>query len=197
MHSLTSKVARLRYYVKRRGVLETTRFLATRLLRYHVTRVYEADLTKPLSSPVWSTGECLKVIGPETPSFELIPEIKSFLGGPGYELIEGVRDGDRLFVVGNGVECLHRGYIMFKSRTNRLIGEPAGVPSHRLLLHEPRVARKRSISPRFDGGDVLSQATWIQARRDRYSSEERGVPKGYRSSRFFVHPNGGCVDRFE
>lgn len=122
-------VGRIRSEYRRRGLWKTICFLAGRILRRWDSVVYDARPSTTPASESWQENERLEVIGPDNVDQSLTPELKSFLGGDGAaENIESVRRGDRLFVVSNGGEHLHCGYIMFGSRQSRIIGEDGAPP---------------------------------------------------------------------
>ena len=58
--------------------------------------------------------------------------------------LEGVRQGDELFVVANGAAYQHCGYILFKTRQTRVIGERKGTPLIACCLTAP-AARGRGL----------------------------------------------------
>lgn len=66
--------------------------------------------------------------GPENLDAMLNPKLQAFLGSEAKQNIQAVREGDLLFVVSNGTEYLHCGYVFFKSRQARILGEPASLP---------------------------------------------------------------------
>jgi len=125
--AVSQVVGRLRHQWQLTGPLATVRFVGSRLFRYQITRVYEADLRGPLPAAEWRPGERLEMIGPENLE-DLTPAVRRFLGGAGYECVAGIPRGDRLFLVASGEEYLHRGYVMAHSRTKRLIGEQDATP---------------------------------------------------------------------
>jgi GNAT superfamily N-acetyltransferase len=90
--------------------------------------VYQADLQHPYPPVEWTEGERLLVVGAENQESELTPQVRAFLGGAVYECLAGIRDGDRLFIIADQDECLHRGYVIFNSRAKKLIGENDNAP---------------------------------------------------------------------
>jgi hypothetical protein len=98
------------------------------LFRHQVTRVYQADLQQPCPPVEWLEGERLLVVGADNLESDLTPQVRAFLGGAVYEFLAGIRNGDRLFVIADQDECLHRGYIIFSSRAKKLIGENGNAP---------------------------------------------------------------------
>jgi len=120
---------RIRRHWRQHGPLSTLRFLASRILRRWRCVVYEASLETPGACAHWNDGDRLQVIGPENLDKALTPELRSFLGGEeAIENLEGVRTGNRLFVVANDSGFLHCGYILFQTRQTRIIGETTGPP---------------------------------------------------------------------
>ena len=78
----------------------------------------------------------------------LTPDLFDFLGGgQAYESLQGVRGGDRLFVVARGSEYLHRGYILFRTQQTELLGETEGAPLIASCATAP-AARGRGLYPR-------------------------------------------------
>lgn len=90
--------------------------------------VYEADLEQPYAPALWTEGERLLVIGPDNLEPDLDPRIAAFLGGAAYECVSGIRGGDRLFIVADAHEYLHRGYIILSGQARKLIWELEDVP---------------------------------------------------------------------
>jgi hypothetical protein len=141
-------IGRLSRYWKGRGPAATLLFVISRIFRREVNIVYEATLEKPLSPTRWDANEKLLLFGPENIDSSLNPRLVAFLGGgEAFESLEGVRNGDRLFVVANGNEYLHRGYVIFKSRRMKMIGEAEGTPFIGYCYTAP-IARGRRLYPR-------------------------------------------------
>ena len=80
-------------------------------------------------------GERLMILGPENIEKELTGSLHSFLGGPAAAgEIEGVRGGDRLFVVATDTSFLAYSYIFFETtretrRQSHIYGERQNTPS--------------------------------------------------------------------
>lgn len=129
MHGISDIVGRIRRTWKQKGALATGRFLASRIFRHQKHVTYEADCRIPRQPTCWTTGEQMIELGPGNLDKHLTPELRSFLGGEeAYESLEGVRAGDCLFVVKNGLEYVHRGYILFHTRQTKILGDPDGSP---------------------------------------------------------------------
>jgi len=138
-------VGRLKRLWKQRGPLATVRFVATRVFRHESHVVYEASLDRPSPALRWNDGEQLLQVGSENVDSAITPQLKKFLGGDqAFECLEGVRNGDRLFVVSIGSEYVHRGYIMFNTRQSKVIGDGAKAPLIGYCLTAPG-ARGRGI----------------------------------------------------
>ena len=128
-HWIAHAFDRLRCIWQQRGFWGTTRFVLSRIYRRQVNLVFEAVLTESRPSVAWKDDEQLLQFGPENVDREMSPELEHFLGGAeSIDNIRGVRRGDRLFVVRSENHYLHRGYIMFRTRERRLIGQPHDAP---------------------------------------------------------------------
>ncbi len=124
--AVAGRIGRLR---RRRGILATARFLSSRIFRHEIHLVYESRCSGPRTAVEWNGNEQLLHFGPENIDMALTPQLWDFLGGEdAFESLHGVRNGDRLFVVTNGEQYLHRGYIIFKTRQSKLLGDEAGLP---------------------------------------------------------------------
>lgn len=127
--NLRSIEARLRRHWRQHGALSTLRFFASRILRQWRGLVFDANLDAPPPCTTWSEGDQLQFIGPDTLDAELTPQLRDFLGGEeAVEYLEGVRKGNWLFVVRNGSEFLHCGYVLFNTRQTKIIGEMENPP---------------------------------------------------------------------
>lgn len=125
---LDGNLARIRRLAKRRGLIGTCRFLASRVFRHEERLVFERDCNVGVA-PQWKRGEQLLEIGPENIDRAMTPALLKFLGGDeAFESLEGVRNGDRLFVVTGDGEYLHRGYVIFKNRQKRVLGDNSNAP---------------------------------------------------------------------
>lgn len=122
-------VRKLRRYWKAHGTVATLRFLRSRVLRSKRYLVYQALLNESRSASQWARSEELDIIDRKNLERKLDPELLAFLGGPAAEeYLDGVRHGDRLFIVTNGNRYVHYGYVMFNSKTTRIFGEKNEVP---------------------------------------------------------------------
>jgi len=145
---------RLWHYYKQRGAVSTLLYFSGKLLRYYSTCVYEADLRQTHPQVGWANGEHLLVIGPENSDPILNERIQAFLGGAAYECMEGLRSGDRLFVIANCDRYLHRGYISFTNRSNKLLCEDRDTPVIGYCYTEPS-ARGRGLYQRALSAEML------------------------------------------
>lgn len=127
--AMTGAIGRISRQFKQKGVWATVRFLFSRVFRSQKHLVFEAWLTEPLMAAAPDADHRLLELGPENLDAHLDSRLEEFLGGQeAFESLEGVRKGDRLFVIANGDEYLHRGYILFKTRQKRIIGETRDAP---------------------------------------------------------------------
>jgi RimJ/RimL family protein N-acetyltransferase len=106
--------------------------------------VFEADLEKPRAASEWSPDEILESFGPDEIDSAVTPTLKAFLGGDAMENIDGVRSGNRLFLISGGGRHLHCGYILFRTRQAKLIGETDAPPIIACCFTAP-AARGRSL----------------------------------------------------
>jgi GNAT superfamily N-acetyltransferase len=124
-----SVAGRLSRMYRQPGPAATVRFLLSRLFRYEVHWVYEAALTGPVARSEWEGGETLEHFDAENLDAGLTRELERFLGGPAaVENLQGVRGGDTLYVVRDGDRYLNRGYVLYKTRAKKLIGELEKTP---------------------------------------------------------------------
>src|SRR6266581_7402215 len=85
---------------KQRGSWATVLFLLSRIFRHRVHLVFETTCATQPGSVQWEANEQLLQFGPENLDEAFTPELLAFLGGDGAsESLQGVRDGDRLFVI--------------------------------------------------------------------------------------------------
>jgi GNAT superfamily N-acetyltransferase len=127
---LTGVADRVVRLYRQRGAWKTLRFLASRVLREQRTLVFQANLEAPWPPVEWESDEKVLHYGPPgLDEASLTPELKSFLGGESAkENLEGLRNGDHLFIVEGASGYLHRGYILFKTKQSRIIGDAEELP---------------------------------------------------------------------
>ena len=141
MNFLSRYTGRILRHRRRYGVMDTLLFLATRIIRWRRYVVFEACLETPRSCTRWDDGEQLKRIGPDEVEEALTPEVRAFLGGESaVEHIEGVHQGNQLFIVTNNGEIQHCGYILFHTRQTKILGEEDHPPLIASCLTAPRRA---------------------------------------------------------
>jgi RimJ/RimL family protein N-acetyltransferase len=103
---------------------------------------------------VWQPGESLIILGPDTIDVKLTEQLRSFLGAPAAEAeIEGVRGGDRLFVVAPETDVLACSYIFFDTtremrRQARIYGKLRNTPIVGMSFTSP-AARGRGLYRRI------------------------------------------------
>jgi len=130
---------------RQRGSAATLRFLASRILRHERHVVFEANLEAAFEDVPWSEGERLKVIDRANVDSAIGADLLEFLGGDAAaENLQGVREGNKLFVVARGTEYQHCGYILFRTKQSRIIGEPRDAPLIACCFTAPS-ARGRGI----------------------------------------------------
>jgi hypothetical protein len=138
---------------------------AIKTLCYPIVRrnrrlVWEVALSKEQQRARWEDGERLLILGPENLDAALTPELLAFLGGePARRELDGVRQGDRLFVVTHGTRLLSCSYIFFDTtaetrRQLRILGENRPVPVIGLSYTAPE-ARGRGLYRR-----ILTEMFW-------------------------------------
>ena len=136
---------RIRHHWHGHGTLNTLGFLATRVVRCRRYVVFDASLEIERPCTLWGEGEQLQRIGPEEVDTALTPEVRAFLGdADAQESIEGVRQGNQLFLVTNHGEIQHCGYILFETRQTKILGEKDRPPLIACCLTAP-AARGRGL----------------------------------------------------
>ncbi len=122
-------LAKVRSRLRQEGVWATVRFLSSRAFRHHRYLVFEASLDSPRVCTEWRADERPRWIGAETLDAEMTPDLLEFLGGEGAaENLDGVRNGDRLFVIRDGESVVHCGYIFFQTRQTKVLAEKGNPP---------------------------------------------------------------------
>ena len=123
------------------------------IVRRRERLIWEMNLG-PLPPSVWEHGEKLMILGPDNIDRELTDQIRAVLGGPAAEPeIEGVRGGDRLFVVATETDILSWSYIFFDTtnetrRQARIYGEVRNTPIIGMSFTSPP-ARGRGLYRRI------------------------------------------------
>ncbi len=135
---------RLRREWQSKGAWRTFRFLASRVFRGWKSVVYEADLEIPRAPSEWGPDETIEALGPDEIDAAITPALTAFLGGDGPENLDGVREGNRLFLISAGGMLLHCGYILFRTRQTKLIGESGEPPVIACCFTSP-TARGRGL----------------------------------------------------
>jgi hypothetical protein len=144
-----------------RGARGLARFLASRLLSHRRDIVFEADAAQASAPAAWAGPGTLHCVTRENVDRLLTPGLVAQLAqGEGAEYVDGLRRDDMLFlVVDDAGTVLHHSYVLFRTRTKRLLGEGADVP---LFAHcvTRAGARGQRIYPRVlrHGLAVLARA---------------------------------------
>jgi RimJ/RimL family protein N-acetyltransferase len=148
----------LRSQWRRRGargmLLSTVRAALHLIVRRRDRLIWEMDLSQPPAVAPWTSGERLLILGPDNLDRELTPELRSFLGGDqAASDLDGVRRGDRLFVVRTEKEYLSCSYVFFDTthvtrRQARIYGEKRGTPIIGMSFTAP-AARGRGLYRRL------------------------------------------------
>jgi RimJ/RimL family protein N-acetyltransferase len=124
--SLTRRVFR---HWRQHGTGRTIRFLSSRIYRRSLYIVFEAQPDGDVACPHWHGQERLIVIGRNNIDSHLTPSLRTFLGGEeAIENLNAVRQGDWLFVVADGDQYLHCGYVFFRTPQTKLLGEDDNPP---------------------------------------------------------------------
>jgi GNAT superfamily N-acetyltransferase len=143
--TLLNLADRIGTYWRRHGTLATLQFLATRIVRHQRHVVFEAILDTAPDAIPWLEGERLKVIDRANVDAAVGADLRAFLGGDeAADNLAGVRSGNELFVVSQGAEYHHCGYILFRTKQTRIIGEPQDPPLIACCLTAP-AARGRGL----------------------------------------------------
>src|SRR5262245_16396333 len=124
------------------------------VVRHHRRLIWEADLAMERPRSCWDDGERLLNLGPENVDAELTPGLRRFLAAAdATSELEGVRAGDRLFVLANDRDYLASSYIFFNTtketrRQARILGEGWNTPIIGLSYTAP-ASRGRGIYRRL------------------------------------------------
>ena len=148
----------LRTEWRRRGALGMLQSAARAVIHLIVRRrdrlIWAMDLSQPPAVAPWTSGEHLLILGPDNLDRELTPALRTFLGGDqAASDLDGVRRGDRLFVVRAGNEYLSCSYIFFATtrvtrRQARIYGEQRDTPIIGMSFTAP-AARGRGLYRRL------------------------------------------------
>src|SRR5215472_16492535 len=107
---LLDLASRILVHWRRQGTLATVRFLAGRIVRHERHVVFDADLDTALEESPWSEDERLNVIDRDNVDSAIGADLLKFLGGDAAaDNLQGVREGNELFVVAQGAEYKHCG----------------------------------------------------------------------------------------
>jgi ribosomal protein S18 acetylase RimI-like enzyme len=99
------------------------------MVRHERHVVFDANLDVAFDDVPWSDGERLNVIDRGNVDSAIGADLLKFLGGDAAaENLKGVREGNELFVIAQGAEYQHCGYILFRTKESRIIGEPKDAP---------------------------------------------------------------------
>jgi RimJ/RimL family protein N-acetyltransferase len=155
--SVTVAFEKVRSRVARNGILRTlTSALWTAvspILRRRNRLIWEMKLG-PRPASAWERDEELMILGPDNVDQELTAGLRSLLAeASATQEIEGVRGGDRLFVVASKTNFLACSYIFFDTtketrRHARIYGEPRNTPIIGMSFTSP-AARGRGLYRRI------------------------------------------------
>ena len=136
---------RIGTYWHRHGTFATLQFLGGRVVRHQRHLVFEAVLDTAPDDVSWLEGERLTVINRANVDSAIGADLREFLGGDAAaDNLQGIRGGDELFVVAQGSQYHHCGYILFRTKQTRIIGEPQNPPLIACCLTVP-AARGRGL----------------------------------------------------
>jgi hypothetical protein len=113
-----------------RGALGFVRFMLSRLYTKRSDLVFEANTFIGADDREWIGIGKLLCIGKENLAEVLTPQVRQqVFSGEGADYLAGLEREDRLFLVldGDG-NCLHHSFVLFDTRTKRLLGEAVSVP---------------------------------------------------------------------
>ena len=166
-----------------RGARGFGRFVAARLFSHRRDVVFEADTVDDPAATAWTGPGTMFCVTRENVDRMLTPGLVAQLAqGEGAEYVNGLYRDDMLFaVVDEAGRVLHHSYVLFRTRTKRLLGEGADVA---LFGHcATRVeARGQRIYPR-----VLRQGLAVLARAGRRRAVINCDPSNLASVRGIEH----------
>ena len=122
-------------------------------MRYTERLIWEVKLT-PREPSIWEPGQRLIVLGPDNVDEKMTPALRSFLGlKENAGELDGLRRGDRLFIVATETEYLACSYIFFDTtretrRHARIYGEDRNTPILGMSFTSPH-ARGRGLYRRI------------------------------------------------
>jgi len=122
MPDLSQAVQKVRLHWTEKGPAATAAAVAETLVRplfrHRKRLVLDIDLTAPREPSVWGPGEKLLIFGPDNID-SLSPELLATMEpGKHRQELKDVRQGNRLFVVVCGDECIYRSYIRMVDTPN-------------------------------------------------------------------------------
>ena len=142
---LTAHLRKLRGYWRHYGLVRTLKFLAKRVIRRQQFVLYDSVMEGERAPSTWADSQKFLVISKDNISSELSPALLEALGGDSAtEYVDGVRSGDLLFVVIEGQQYVHFGFVLFDSKTTQIVGEGRRVPIIANCFTSPE-ARGRSL----------------------------------------------------
>jgi acyl carrier protein len=139
MMTASEAITKVKRYWEKKGPAATAWAIAKNLVSPLVRRrqrlVFSAPLHVPREPSLWGHNENLLVIGPENMN-DLTPELMASLEpGKHWEDFQGIRNGNRLFIVAYGTQCLYRSYACTVERpglrTAVFFGDLEGLPEIR------------------------------------------------------------------
>ncbi len=130
--------------------------------------VYIAFLDDSRTASKWAPSERLVVVGLEDLA-GLNAQTKEFLSSEDrQEDLRGIQDGNRLFLVMEGEECLHRGYVRLidagsNDRKTVFFGLRE-TPGNPFLRDRPSSQRKGAVPPRLERAASILAKAWPRSR---------------------------------
>jgi hypothetical protein len=141
----TAHLKKLKGYWRHYGSVRTLKFLAKRVIRRRQFVLYDSLIEDVRAPSTWADSQKLLVISKDNLSSELSPTLLEALGGDSAtEYLDGIRSGDLLFVVMEGRQYVHFGFVLFDSKTTQILGEGRRVPIIANCFTSPE-ARGRSL----------------------------------------------------
>ena len=115
-------------------LMTVKRTILPRLLKHYRRMIWEVDLTAPRKPSEWAAAERLIVLGPDNVDASMTADLHAHLAAVGATgELEGVRNGDRLFVVVDETGFVAHSFIFFDTtketrRQARILGESSDPP---------------------------------------------------------------------